>query len=997
MNKRITQKLGIMGLSVSIGSAVMFTSLLSPAFASGVNEPVSAVPDVQKRINKIEEMPNLPQPYEMKNWKQTARQYDQFVFDFTKQGTFLPVGWWDKTHTNMQEDTFGLMSYVGKFSQGNDGSQEAINMMAAVLSATLVGIDKSNQNGKNYVKMLQTFYNKDNGENVILNNPNTVSGQTFWYEILPHVLFYALDSYYPDVDNMDAIMRSTADKWASAVQELGGKYGQADFNYTAYKFYRTEPFNNEQWTEPDAAAGVAMLEYMAYAKFKDAKYLQAAQLSMDFLQRQKDNPLYEVLLYFAPYMAARMNAEQAQSFDVDKMINWVFDGGSAVRDGWGTMTGKWGGYDADGLLGSLKDNGGYAFAMNTFSAFGALAPVVRYDPRYARDIGKWMLNAANQSRLFYADALPPDHQSGSDWQGDPQHVIPYEGLRKEMKGKTPYASGDPTVSGWGNTDFSLYSGSYAGFLGGLIDTTNVEGILKIDTLKTDYFHEDAYPTYLYYNPYKEAKSLDVTGIGSAPVDLFDSVSGHVLAASVTNQATITLAGDSAAVIVVVPAGKAIESSAKGLSAGGVFVAPLARPAINIRDLQAGQTVSGALPVTLEAAVPVNKKIKQVTITFADQEIYKGSEIPSPLQLDTKKFPNGFQQLQVDLEASNGQRDTAQMQLFVRNEGGTSILTADPAQMAAWTPISVMKGKGELKDGKVVVTETNDDGAYGGIASPAFKLDFSRQSFLIVDVDSASPEWTLQLHVKSEKWGLYIKPDGPETGHFVFDVMKELRRLRPDLPYLGVQDVELWLVAADKEGAQASFGGIDMFYQDEPVWKEKEWKAPQGAEAIANWIPLASMKGAAVKADDVALIREDNLLDRGGVGSPFMSVDLQRDPALDVNIAQASNEWSLMIYVKGKNEGVEVQAPTSQLGKKSYKLKDLVYEAYPQLDPKQPVDLQLWMLAQGDNKANVGIKSVKLSYGRNTHAKWLYIDIVALLVAAAMIASFMIRSRKTRGK
>lgn len=30
------------------------------------------------------------------------------------------------------------MSYVGKFSQGTDGSQEAINLMAAVLGATLL-------------------------------------------------------------------------------------------------------------------------------------------------------------------------------------------------------------------------------------------------------------------------------------------------------------------------------------------------------------------------------------------------------------------------------------------------------------------------------------------------------------------------------------------------------------------------------------------------------------------------------------------------------------------------------------------------------------------------------------------------------------------------------------------------------------------------------------------------------------------------------------------
>jgi hypothetical protein len=287
-----------------------FVSIYGENGAKAMSQPV------QKRINKVQEMPNLPEPFMIKDWRETATQYDQFVYDFTKQGEYLPVGWWDKKHHNMQEDTFGLMSYVGKFSQGTDGSQEAINMMASVLSATLVGIDKSNQNGQNYVKMLQTFYNKDNGENVILNNPSTVSGQSFWYELLPQILFNALTYYYPDVENMESIMRQTADKTAEAVYELGGKYNRSDFHYTAYDFHKKEPFSNGKWTEPDAAAGMALVEYLAYSKFKDPKYLQAAKWSMDFLQREPGNPMYEVLTYFAPYLAARMNVELNENYSI---------------------------------------------------------------------------------------------------------------------------------------------------------------------------------------------------------------------------------------------------------------------------------------------------------------------------------------------------------------------------------------------------------------------------------------------------------------------------------------------------------------------------------------------------------------------------------------------------------------------------------------------------------------------------------------------------------
>ncbi|NIK78096.1 hypothetical protein FHS15_003234 [Paenibacillus castaneae] len=982
----------IVALAILIGSLGLGEIGGNAVYGESVQQEASG-PAVQKRINIMQQMPNMPEPLLIKDWKETALAYDRFVFDFTKQGTFLPVGWWDQTHHNLDGDTFGLMSYVGKFSQGADGSQEAINMMAAVLSATLVGIDKSDQNGHDYVKMLQTFYNKDNGENVILNNPKTVSGQTFWYELLPHVLFYALTSYYPDVADAEQIMRDTADKWAAAVQELGGKYGRANFNYTAFDFHKMEPFRNEKWTEPDAAAGVALLEYLAYAKFGNADYLKAAELSMDFLERQQDNPLYEVLLYSAPYIAARMNAEQGKQYDVSKMINWVFDGGSKVRDGWGTMTEKWGDYNVHGLLGSLNDNGGYAFAMNTFAAFGALAPVVRYDPRYARDIGKWMLNAANQSRLFYADELPSDYQSGSDWKGDPQHVIPYEGLRKELNGKSPYASGDPTVYAWGNTDFSLYSGSFAGYLGGLIEKTNVEGILKIDALKTDYYHEAAYPTFLYYNPYESEQNVEITDLGNEPVDLYDSVTGSYVAKDVKDKAELRMSGDTAAVIVIVPAEGSLSTKEQQTHINDVFVAPAAKPAVNIVSLQKRQLVSGKLKLDLETAVPAKQTIRKLTVSFAGKEIYSGEGFPGQLELDTTAFGNGFHQLEAVLESSSGQIDKAEIELFARNEGGESILNAGPESMLEWKPIEAMPGYAAADQGKLKVTENNDAGGYGGITSPVFQLDFSRKSYAIVDIDSVSAKWALQMHVKGEPWGYYVKPDGTETGHFILDVMKEMRRMHPDMTYLGVQDVEIWLIAAGAEGAQAEFQRVDMFYQDDQPLNKEEWSGLQKASSMVEWQSAPSFQGGVIIDQDTAVIQEDSILNRGGVSSPFMTVDFAQNPVLTVDIADVTDQWSIMLYMRGQQEGLVVQAPTSSIGKASYDLKVKLKEAYPELQLDDNVEMQLWFLAEGADKASVGVRSFELEYVENGNSmRWLYAIIAAGLVGV-LVFIVTIRRRK----
>jgi len=109
---------------------------------------VSIVSAQQITINRIEQMPNTPSPYLMRDWKQVARGYDSLVFDFNRTGTYLPLGRIVTNTVNYpNHNSFGLHSYVGTNSPNNG---EAINCLPAVVGATLAGIDKSNQNGLNY-------------------------------------------------------------------------------------------------------------------------------------------------------------------------------------------------------------------------------------------------------------------------------------------------------------------------------------------------------------------------------------------------------------------------------------------------------------------------------------------------------------------------------------------------------------------------------------------------------------------------------------------------------------------------------------------------------------------------------------------------------------------------------------------------------------------------------------------------------------------------------
>ena len=164
-----------------------------------------------------------------------------------------------------------------------------------------------------------------------------------------------------------------------------------------------------------------------------------------------------------------------------------------------------------------------------------------------------MLHLSNASRLFYTKYLPDENQDGASWskEYDPQSYIAHEAMREVdlHSDNTPFATGD----GWGATNYALYSSSHVGIFGGIIDTTNIEMILQLDVLKTDYFGDESYPTFLYYNPYDTEQSV-IIDVGSGSFDLYDAVNNEFVQSNISGVTTFNIAADAAVLIVVTPAG-----------------------------------------------------------------------------------------------------------------------------------------------------------------------------------------------------------------------------------------------------------------------------------------------------------------------------------------------------------------------------------------------------------------------------------------------------------
>jgi Concanavalin A-like lectin/glucanases superfamily len=511
-------------------------------------------------IPRVSQMPNFPAPYLMRDWKGVSLEYDELVFSSSLAGQYLPL-----MHLKPAGINYPLLqpmlldTYVGSSYANNQA--EAINIIPALVSATLVGIDKSNQNGINWVEKAKDFFNKANGENVYLNGYSSSSGADWWYDLMPNVFFYQLYTQYPDEPDFDIQFRTVADRWLSAVDAMGGSttpWQVPNMNYRGWKLASMTP-NNTGVIEPEASGTISWLLYHAYLQTRNKKYSAGAQQAMEFLSGLDSNPSYELQLPYGAYVAARMNAELGTHYDMEKIVNWCFDR-SSLRD-WGVIAGKWNGSDVSGLVGEANDTGDdYAFVMNGFQQAAALVPMVKYDKRFAHDIGKWILNLANASRLFYPQYLPEADQDDNPWSiaHDPQSVIAYEGLKEDWNGKKLYGTGDAKNEGWAATNLGVYGSSHVGYLGAIVESTDVEGILKLDVNKTDFSGQNVFPSFLVFNPYNETKTITLP-LGLATYDIYDAISETVIETAVTEYALIDVTGNEVMLLVYLPAGSAPEA------------------------------------------------------------------------------------------------------------------------------------------------------------------------------------------------------------------------------------------------------------------------------------------------------------------------------------------------------------------------------------------------------------------------------------------------------
>jgi hypothetical protein len=564
-----------------------------------------AAAHAQVALPAVERMARVPSPLAMRDWKQVAIDYHQFVFNPSLAVDVLPqtsvdAGAWRGLQPLVgfagDRSTFGFSAYV--FASPAP-SGEAMACIAPVIGATLVGLDMTNLYGYDFVAASQKWY--DPGIGLYRDTPGQNDGVVHAdiYGYWPVVLSLILADLYPGRGNFSTQQATTAKQFYDLAVGMGCP-DHADFANLGWDFSthqlggRQEPMN-----KLGNAPSVAWISYMSSQFTKDPKYVENAKCAIAWHIAHPGR--YEISHVPGPIVVARLNAEQGTTFDLTQELETWFGDCPDASCPWKITSGtSAGGLTTDGLDGAWwggSNRDFYAFSMGSLQGPGWLVPVARYDARYARAIARYALHAANSARLLQGYGLDADHQDHKPWKDrwDPRTLLFYEGMPSydwAGGGFRPYASGDPIKSGWGpwpavptTADYfrqkaqwfsevpgnlALYMGNHVGFLGGIFAATNVDGIVQWDCLKTDYYNAPAYPTYLYYNPYTTSRAIELD-VGSESRDVYDVVTGRFVARSAHGPGTIELDADSAAVLVLLPSGGAVTRDGARLLVNDVVV------------------------------------------------------------------------------------------------------------------------------------------------------------------------------------------------------------------------------------------------------------------------------------------------------------------------------------------------------------------------------------------------------------------------------------------
>ena len=272
-------------------------------------------------------LPNAPTTYQMRDWRQTATDFDTLAFNTTATGQFLPIVRIDNTFQPPQTQTwYGLPAYVGEtrtFGETGEPIHEAIASLAAVSAGRLSASTR---------RQVRTTGSRCRRSTTLIAIPNTLSSirrflppanplgtrRTPTFSCTPSPTNIRESHRFKRFSTRSTAIlfrRQCVDCWWH-----GAEFQSHGFQFRHAEARGQRPMERARHGPRHGLAAVCRLLAKPDANpTQAAAYLNAVDWSLSPISKQLQQSRLRSAHSFGAYTAARMNAEQGRNYDVQKI------------------------------------------------------------------------------------------------------------------------------------------------------------------------------------------------------------------------------------------------------------------------------------------------------------------------------------------------------------------------------------------------------------------------------------------------------------------------------------------------------------------------------------------------------------------------------------------------------------------------------------------------------------------------------------------------------
>lgn len=457
---------------------------------------------------------------EQAGWGGLPAKPEERLLDFAKMADAFDAYVMDPAHGVNLRDKTGRQYFASALETTDEGGLTCYGPVSMGKELRGSGLEE-------LARSLKAYFNETYG--LFLDGPGATLCE-YWYLMNVNALALALiqTRFAHDAEWLARVERT-----AASLRDMAHQINY-DFNDQGYDYVAGKPFTRQNiYRQPDAVGGYSYVMLLAWRMTGKDFCLAEAKTAIDRYTAFEKNPWYEVPSGAMAVLAAARLEAMGYRADTRKALGFVLDSKIGLM-----ATGRWGSVPVDGLMaGFCTEPAGQAYSMESMVTFPYVMPALRFRPDLAGEVARYALNAAANLRWFYPQYLPRDEQSRPDL----TPAIPYERLSREAHGKTPYAEGD--FAG----HRSVYGGAYVMWLDKMVQPQGDPWLLRWDLTRTNFLDRDLPPTFLYYNPFAQSRTITIHEAGKVR-----DVAGHRALPADRGRVELTLGPEEARVIEILP-------------------------------------------------------------------------------------------------------------------------------------------------------------------------------------------------------------------------------------------------------------------------------------------------------------------------------------------------------------------------------------------------------------------------------------------------------------